>query len=170
MNTTGLFTYENHNSPVVTHHALWKMEKNGMHYHSSIARNFKDLDSKSCVEESYKGHFNSSNKAIETGKYDLIFPTDNLAELLGVFGIVFSGKAAVDKTNPWKDKLNEQVASNLLTIKDIPQYKDAFHHYLLMMRVLSTVKFHSLKTVGLILFTITVPHHLNLGWKILTCK
>ena len=69
-------------------------------------------------------------KPIETGKYDLIFPTDNLAELLGVFGIVFSGKATVDKTNPWKDKLNELVASPLLTIKDIPQYKDAFHRYM----------------------------------------
>ena len=132
MNTTGLFTFEKSQlTSCYTSCLMEDGEKNGMHYHSSIARNFKDLDSKNCVEESYRRTLQLLEaKPIESGKYDLIFPTDNLAELLGVFGIVFSGKATVDKTNPWKDKMGELVASPLMTIKDIPQYKDAFHRYM----------------------------------------
>lgn len=101
--------------------------KQSMHYHGSVARTFADLDFNSVIEESYK-HANGllEGTPLKTGEYRIIFDTDVLGNFIGNFQGLLSGKGAMNGTNPWKDKVGEQVATNALTIMDHPTYDEAF--------------------------------------------
>jgi PmbA protein len=104
-------------------------DKQSMHYYSSQAFDFKNLDTDICVNESIdhaRGLLNGD--AIETGKYDIIFETDVLNSMFGAFSRMFSAKAAIENLNPLKDKLNQKVGSDLLTITDKPKLKEG-HYY-----------------------------------------
>jgi len=59
-----------------------------------------------------------SGKPIKTGLYDVIFKIDVLENILSVFRLCWSGKAAKQGVNPWRDKIGQLVGSELLTIKD----------------------------------------------------
>ena len=102
-------------------------DKSAMHYHSSIGRDFKSLDSKACIEQSLLHASEWLNgEQLKTGAYDLIFEPDLFESVFGCFTNVFSGKSAMEKTNPFADKLNKKVMNEKISISDVPQYKDAF--------------------------------------------
>jgi len=101
--------------------------KQSMHYHSSIARKFSDLDPQSCIDKSYEvasGLLHGS--PIPTGSYDVIFEHDTLAEFLSLFSIIFSARSAMEGKNPFKDKINTAIAPKFLNLSDIPNYADAY--------------------------------------------
>ena len=106
---------------------LQEGDESGMHYHGVIGRKLADLDWKACVDESL-GHASEWMKAdsLKTGHYDIIFEFDAFSEILGCFSNIFSAKGAMEKTNPFADKIGEKVASDEFIIRDIPAYKDAF--------------------------------------------
>lgn len=97
--------------------------KQSMFYYGSSALNFKDLDLAACANVSCDQAMGLLNgKSVATGKYDVVFDIDNLAELWGCFLRVFSAKAAIEKVNPWAKKLNSQIAVSGLTLIDSPRY------------------------------------------------
>lgn len=102
-------------------------DKNSMYYHGSAARNFKELNYISCIEESYKHAFNwLSASQIPTGQYDVIFTVNELESLFGSFLGIFSAKKTREKSNPFSDKMGTSIASSLLTIIDSPAYENAY--------------------------------------------
>lgn len=101
--------------------------KNSMHYYGSVSREFENIDVDSYVNESLEHAINWLNAApVKTGNYDIIFTPDAFESLKGVFGIIFSAKAIIEKSNPFREKINEIVADERLTIQDRPAYQDAF--------------------------------------------
>lgn len=99
-----------------------------MHYESSMARTFKDLDLEWVLDETLKkANLLLKAKPIPTGKYDVIFETDLLAEFLSIFIGIFSGKAVKEGMSRLKDDLGKVIAHPELTFVDSPQYSDGFH-------------------------------------------
>ena len=132
LNSSGLFTFERSKAfSCYTSCLMEEGDKNSLHYHASQSRNFKGLNVDECVEESYL-HAKELLHAgpIKSGNYDIIFKTDVLESLFSAFSIIYSGKSTVEKKNPFKDKLEKEVATNLLTVRDLPHYKDAFSYNL----------------------------------------
>ncbi|MGK0367451.1 MAG: PmbA protein [Thermoproteota archaeon] len=130
MNSPGGFCFQEGRSVSCYTSALLKEgSDNSTHYHSAVARSFDSLNWKSCIDESL---FHSTRwlkgKSISTGSYDVIFKTSALASILGCFGRIFSAKAAMDKMNPFLDKLGKQVAHKELNIKDMPNYEKSFSY------------------------------------------
>ncbi|OUR94134.1 hypothetical protein A9Q84_17645 [Halobacteriovorax marinus] len=106
-------------------------DKQSMHVHQSLTRKFEDLDPTICIEQAFlhaKGLIDGS--ALKTGHYDIVFSTDKLAQFFSVFSSLFSAKAAVNDMNPWKEKLNEVVASKDLKIIDNPMLENGFAYSL----------------------------------------
>ena len=101
-----------------------------MNYHSSIAKTFNDLDKNNCVDQSYQHALNWLDAtSVETGRYNVIFTPDSFEELFGCFGGVFSGKAAMEKNNPFEEKVGKIVGHKELIITDSPRFKEAFSEY-----------------------------------------
>lgn len=102
-------------------------DKSSTHHVGSIGRKLKDLDLDYCVDHSIEHALNWLDAtALKTGHYDVIFTIDMFGDLLSCFSNIFSGKGAMEKVNPFADRLNQQVASEKITITDIPQYADTF--------------------------------------------
>ena len=128
LNSKGTFSFgSEYYQSCYTSALLHEGSENSMHYHGTIGRKLKDLDVSKCVDESLL-HASEWLKAkpLKTDHYDIIFELDAFSEILGCFSNIFSGKGAMEKTNPFAEKLNTKVASENFSIKDIPQYKDAF--------------------------------------------
>ncbi|WP_127716142.1 TldD/PmbA family protein [Halobacteriovorax sp. HLS] len=104
-------------------------DKQSMHVQSSVVRKFDQIDYQSCIENSYL-HANGLllGEPIKTGKYDIVFSPDKLAQFFSVFGAVFSAKAAINGMNPFKDKLSTQVATPMLSITDAPLLEKGFSY------------------------------------------
>ncbi len=101
-----------------------------MHYASMRAKSLDQLDLNQCVEECLEHSINwLQAKPIATGKYDVIFNTEVLSDLIDSFSNYFSAKDAIEKTNPWEAKLGQSVAASNFTLIDVPCYQDAFTHY-----------------------------------------
>ena len=133
LNSNGVFGYSSeYYQSCYTSALLQEAQKSGMHYHSSIGRSLKDLNIESCISESLT-HASEWMKAesVSTGHYDIIFDGDAFSEILGCFSNIFSGKGAMEKTNPFAEKLGKEVASSEFTIRDLPKYKDSFLRFLL---------------------------------------
>jgi len=132
LNSEGLLSYERSKSfSCYTSCLMEEGDKNGMHYKGMNARNFDELNASFVAEESYnvaKGLFEAA--AIPTGKYDVMFTTDCLQDFLGCFSVVYSGKSTAEGKNPFKDKMNKEVFSSLLSVTDCPQYADASYYHL----------------------------------------
>lgn len=106
---------------------LHEGKESSMHYHGVIGRKLADLNVEECVKESLLHASEWLNgKSLKTGHYDVIFELDAFSEILGCFSSMFSGKGAMEKTNPFAEKIGNKVASDLITITDIPKYNDAF--------------------------------------------
>ena len=95
-----------------------------------MGRALSQLSVKECVDVALEHSINwLSAKPVATGKYDVIFHPDILAEMLSAFSNYFSAKAAIEKTNPWENKINQAVAIDGLSLIDVPSYKEAFTEY-----------------------------------------
>lgn len=131
LNSLGTFGFDNEYYTSCYTSALIKEGiENSMHYHGVMGRTLEELDINECVRESIEHASNwLTAKAVKTGQYDLMFTEDQFVSVFNCFGNIFSAKAAWNKTNPFKDKLNQSVAAKELTIMDIPEYKDAFFKY-----------------------------------------
>ncbi len=93
------------------------------------ARLFSQLDVEKCVSNSLQYALPLiGGKPVSTGKYDIIFTSDQLDQLFGCFASCFSGKAAKEGKSRFKDKINQSIASSLITITDSPQYKEGFYY------------------------------------------
>jgi PmbA protein len=128
LNSKGTFTFNSeYYQSCYTSALLHEGSENSMHYHGVIGRKLADLNVNECVSESllHAGEW-LQGKPISTGFYDIIFEFDAFSEILGCFSNIFSGKGAMEKTNPFADRLGKQVAGSGVTISDIPLYKDAF--------------------------------------------
>lgn len=125
MNSLGTFCYEfEHFISCYTSCLIKDGSKNSMHYHGTIGKHYDDLDWRSCVEESFKHSLNWLDAGpIKSGRYDVIFSTDQFQSLLGAFLGAFSGKRAQEKKNPLSEKLGEALAHPELTVLDSPMYK-----------------------------------------------
>lgn len=105
-------------------------DKSSMHHHSSIARLFSELDAEQCISESLRhASLWMDATALKTGTYDIIFTPDVFSEIFHCFSSIFSGKTAMEKTNPFLDKLGKKIGSHSLTVKDLPLYENSFSKY-----------------------------------------
>ncbi len=103
--------------------------RQSMFHQGSHGRRFQELDADHCVAESL-GHAVPMLDAasIPTGYYDVIFEEDQLDSFLGSFMAAFSGQAAMEGTSPFRDKLQQEVASPLLSLRDEPMFADGFYY------------------------------------------
>lgn len=93
------------------------------------ARLFSELDADKCVNESLKYAIPLlKGKSVQTGKYDIIFSTDQWDQLFNCFMSSFSAKAAKEGKSRFKEKLNEKVADSIITITDVPKYAQGFSY------------------------------------------
>lgn len=95
--------------------------------HYDVSHTFEGLKVQHVIDTAL---FHSRNileeKVLPSGKYAVRFSEDSLKNLIECFANFYSGKSAMDKMNPWGDKIGEKVISSDLTIIDHPFYKDAF--------------------------------------------
>lgn len=128
LNSNGVLGYSSeYYQSCYTSALLQEGGESSMHYHGVIGRKLSDLNVDECVSESLT-HASEWMKAkpLSTGNYDIIFELDAFSEILGCFSSIFSGKGAMEKTNPFLEKMGKQVAGSGITISDIPKYKEAF--------------------------------------------
>lgn len=94
-------------------------------FHS--AHTFNELQWDRVVENSL---FHAKNllteQSLPTGRYAVMFNTDNLKDIIGCFANFYSAKSALDKMNPWATKIGEEVASKDLSIEDHPLFDRSF--------------------------------------------
>ncbi|MBC7714606.1 MAG: TldD/PmbA family protein [Rhizobacter sp.] len=128
MNSLGTYTEEGESYLSGYTSALLKEgDITSMHYSSMQERSLAKMDLNKCIEETLEHAVNWMNaKPVATGKYDVVFDTEVLSEILGAFSSCFSAKEAIEKTNPWENKLNQTVADARFTMIDSPLYADAF--------------------------------------------
>lgn len=129
LNSLGRYTSENEFSFSAYTSALLKDgEASSSHYSVMQSRNLKDLDLEASIEECLEHSINWLSAApVATGKYDVIFHTQVLSNLISAFSSCFSAKAAINKKNMWEHKLGEVVGVSNFTMIDMPFYKDAFY-------------------------------------------
>lgn len=100
-------------------------------YDYHLSHTFADLQWNKVIENSL---FHARNllteKSLPTGKYSVRFSPDMLKSLVGCFSNVYSAKSAMDKMNPWLEKLGHEVMSKDLSIIDDPLFEKAFRRSL----------------------------------------
>lgn len=128
LNNHGVSGFQSdYNQSIYTSALINEGETSGMHYQGAIGRKLSELDLEYCVSESLL-HASEwlKGKPLSTGHYDIIFKTSIFGDLLGTFGTIFSARSAMEKTNPFADKIGQKVMNDKITISDLPQYKDTF--------------------------------------------
>ena len=119
--------YQDQSYQVWTSALLGEAAKKSMYYDLSLAHKFQDLDWEYVIKNSlYHAQEMLKEKTIPTGKYQVRFTEDSFKDLMDVFSSLYSAKAAMDKVNPWANKLGEVVTSSELTIEDHPLFEKAF--------------------------------------------
>jgi PmbA protein len=128
LNSQNCFSFQEERSVSCYTSALMKEGQiSATHNHSECARSIDHLNWQKCVTESIQ-HATQflQGKQLKTGLYDVIFDIDCLVSIISCFSNIFSGKAAKEKTNPLASKLLDQVASEKLTILDLPTLDKSF--------------------------------------------
>lgn len=130
MNSNGrLCIEEDYSLSCYTSALIKEGEKNSLHYQGAVAREFDKLDYKKCIDESFYHAKEWLNAApIKSGKYPVVFSTDQLQSMFGAFHSIYSAKARYEKSNPMAESLNKEIFSKLLTITDSPNYHEALFH------------------------------------------
>lgn len=137
----GAYAYSNHLGTFCYHHeksvscyvaALTKdQDRQAMYGHSMVGRKLADLDKDACIEGALQYALPLLDaKPIKTGRYDVIFDIDQLEQLIGVFSSIFSAKQVLEGRSRLGGKISEIIASDLLTLKDIPQHPQGFSYSL----------------------------------------
>lgn len=131
MNSLGTYAAEEKNLLSAYTSALLKSgSATSTHSIGILDKTLALLNLDQCVDECLEHAANwLEAKPVATGKYDVIFDTDTLSEILGAFSSCFSAKEAIDKTNPWAQKIGQSVAAADFTLIDSPFYKDALVNY-----------------------------------------
>jgi PmbA protein len=129
-NHLGTFCYQKERSFSAYTSALAGAEQNqAMYSGSSIGRTFAELDLGECVREASSMALRLLEaKPIQTGRYDVIFSTDEWESILGAHLGAFSAKAAKEGPSYYRNKLENSIANSGLTMRDLPQYKDGFSY------------------------------------------
>lgn len=128
LSSKGRFTSYADKSYTITSSALLDDKgKKANFYDYHLSHTFDGLQWNKVIENSL---FHARNlleeRSLPTGKYSVVFSPDSLKSLVGCFSNVYSAKAAMDKMNPWLDKLGKEVISKDLTITDDPLFDKAF--------------------------------------------
>jgi PmbA protein len=101
--------------------------KKALYYDYNLAHTFNELQWNKVVETSL---FHARNildaKTLPTGKYHVRFSPDSLKSLVECFYNFYSAKSAMDKINPWADKIGEEVISKDITLEDQPLHAQSF--------------------------------------------
>lgn len=128
LSSRGRFTTWSDKVYGITSSAL--MEENGKkanYYDYHTAHVFNELDFEKVIETSLLHARNILlEKPLPTGKYDVYFSEDCLKSLVECFANLYSAKSAMDKLNPWAQKIGETVTSPDLSITDEPDFEQAF--------------------------------------------
>lgn len=96
-------------------------KRNAMESFGQAARTASELDIKGIVESTWQRSVDMlAGEPVPSGAYDVIFDVECQSDLLGVFALAFSGKAARDGINPWRDKVGERLADARLSLYDNP--------------------------------------------------
>lgn len=128
LNSNGVFAHKgDYYQSCYTSALLHEGKKSSMNDYGVVGRKLADLDYEKCINESLEHAREWMNaESLKTGLYDIIFTPNAFHEIFACFSSIFSGKGAMEKTNPYADKINKKVAGEGITIMDIPKYKDAF--------------------------------------------
>ena len=106
-------------------------EKNAMQGTSQVSRLFSGLDASSVIDRTYEKCIGLlDGKPIPSKHYDVIFDKESQVSVLGVFTMMFSGKAAKDGINPMRGKIGSVIADSRLSIYDHPLNVDGFGYHL----------------------------------------
>lgn len=101
--------------------------KKANYYDFHSAHTFNELKWDKVIETSL---FHAKNlleeQSLPTGRYPVMFTSDGLKEIIGCFSNFYSAKSAIDKMNPWGDKVGEVVVTKDLSIEDHPLYEKSF--------------------------------------------
>ena len=96
-----------------------------------VVRLGEHLNADSVIEEAHReATALLRGEPVPSGAYDVIFDRDNLSAIFNAFGMMWSGKAAQDGVNPWRDQVGQSVASAQLNISDQPLDTDGFGYAL----------------------------------------
>jgi PmbA protein len=119
--------YRDQSYQIWTSALMEENDKKSTYHHFDLSHKFQDLNWKHITDVSLE-HASAilREKNIPSGKYEVRFSQDLLSSLLGIFSGLFSAKAALDKVNPWAEKIGSQVMSSDLTITDVPDFERAF--------------------------------------------
>lgn len=122
-----LCTHQSKSYTAYTSALIKKGDKNAMHYLADTKRDFRNLDYDKVINGSLEVANNFIDASqIKTGNYDVNFEIDLFDDILSSFMLLFSARAAINKSNPWKDKLGELVADSRLTFKDDPFFTKGY--------------------------------------------
>ncbi len=129
-NHLGTFCYQKDRSYSAYTSALaGDNQSQAMYTSSSIGRSFDELDLASCVDEASSVALRLLGaRPVPTGRYDVIFSTDEWESLLGTHLGAFSAKAAKEGIAYYRDKFLQKIAVSGLTMRDCPQYPDGFSY------------------------------------------
>ncbi len=128
LSSSGRFTsFRDKAFSISTSALMDKSGKKANYYDSHLTHRFCDLDWDKVIKKSlfYAREF-LNESPLSTGKYHVTFSADCLQSIMGCFSNFFSGKAAMDKVNPWTPHLGQEVISADLSIHDIPQFDQSF--------------------------------------------
>lgn len=119
-NTLGTRCYHQERSTYCYAYTLYEKDgKQSMHGGMSTGRRFDELDPQYCINHGYDmAKALLDGEPVNTGNYSVVFDLSCLSSLFGAFGMCFSGQSAMKGINPWRESLNTQVASPLLTVSD----------------------------------------------------
>ncbi|MGF1683211.1 TldD/PmbA family protein [Photobacterium minamisatsumaniensis] len=120
-NTQGTRCYHQERSSYCYAYTLYEQKgKQAMHGGMSSGRRFDELDPSYCIEHGYEmAKALLDGAPVKTGNYSVIFDLSCLSNLFGAFGMCLSGQSAMKGINPWRNSINQTVASSLLTVSDI---------------------------------------------------
>ena len=103
-------------------------EKQSMHYSSSLARHFDDLDTEFVIRHSTEVARDLLDGApVATGHYDVIFSVEELGGVFSAFAGAFSGKVAMQGLSPLTKRIGQQVGYDGLTLRDAPFQPGGMH-------------------------------------------
>lgn len=119
-NTLGTRCFHQERSAYCYAYTLYEKDgKQSMHGGMSYGRRFDELDSEYAINHGYDiAQALLEGAPVNTGSYSVIFDLSCLSNLFSAFSLCFSGPSAMKGINPWRDSLNQQVASPLLTMTD----------------------------------------------------
>ncbi len=84
-----------------------------------VARRYAELNPNGLLQDAWQRSTDMlAGEPVPSGAYDVIFDPDCQSQVWGVFALVFSGKAARDGINPWRDKVGELLVDPRITLTD----------------------------------------------------